>query len=53
MPFFIRLFTKTICRQAISYRGTLYWNEILYDIKSSTTFQKFKHNLKCHLLSRY
>ena len=46
-------FTKTICRQAISYRGALYWNEIPSDIKSSTTFQKFKHNLKCHLFSCY
>ena len=46
-------FTKTICRQAISYRGALYWNEIPSDIKLSTTFQKFKHNLKCHLLSCY
>ena len=46
-------FTKTVCRQAISYRGALYWNELPSDIKSSTTFQKFKHNLKCHLLSCY
>ena len=44
-------FTKTICRQAISYRSALYWNEIPSDIKSSTTCQKFKHNLKCHFLS--
>ena len=47
------LFTKTICHSAISYSGALYWNEIPSDIKSSTTYQKFKHNLKCHLLNYY
>ena len=46
-------FTKTICCQAISYCGALYWNEISSDIKSSTTYQKLKHNRKCHLLSCY
>ena len=31
-------FTKIVCRRAISHRDALYWNEILFDIKSSTTY---------------
>ena len=45
-------FTKTIWRQTIAYKGSLLWNELPRNLKSSG-FQVFKRNLKQYYLNFY